>query len=392
MTRYAQVPLGEICTVNPRARKTGCPDDTAVSFVPMAAVDELAGEIAVRQERPFAEVAKGYTSFEDGDILFAKITPCMENGKVALARNLTNGIGRGSTEFYILRPGERVLGEYIYHFVRQPGFREEAKRNFTGTAGQQRVPKPFMQNAPIPLPPLDEQRRIVGILNRAARIERLRKRARERLREFIPALFVKMFSDQAGNQADWPRVPLGEVSDIVGGGTPRRSNPAYFGGLIPWARPTDVTALAGMCIEMTEERITEIGLRESGARMVPAGTVLLTSRATIGHTAIAATPMATNQGFANLMCGQRLLPEYLAYWLRLRRDHLIHLAGGSTFKEISKSTLKKVEIPIPPLDLQRRYARLVEATQSMISIEGRGIFTASALSDSLMSRLLRDRG
>ncbi|MCY4157808.1 MAG: restriction endonuclease subunit S [Gammaproteobacteria bacterium] len=388
MTRYPQVPLGDICTVNPRAGKTACLDDTSVSFVPMAAVDESAGEIAVRQQRPFAEVAKSYTSFEDGDILFAKITPCMENGKVALARNLANGIGRGSTEFHVLRPGERALGEYIYHFVRQPGFREEAKRNFTGTAGQQRVPKQFMQNASIPLPSLDEQRRIVAILNRAAKIERLKKQAQERLREFIPALFVKMFGDPAKNPMEWPREPLGEVCDIVGGGTPRRRNPAYFGGLIPWARPTDVTALAGFCIEATEERITDIGLRESSARMVPAGTVLLTSRATIGHTAIAAKPMATNQGFANLMCGQRLLPEYLAYWLRLRRDHLIQLSGGSTFKEISKSTLKKVEIPVPPIDLQRRYARLAEATQSMISMERQGFSADKALSASLISRLL----
>ena len=162
--------LGEICTINPRAKKSGYSDNMVVSFVPMVAVDERAGAIAVREERPLAEVSRGYTSFKDGDVLFAKITPCMENGKAALARNLTNGIGRGSTEFYVVRPGDRVLGEYIYHFVRQAWFREEAKRNFTGTAGQQRVPKTFMENALIPLPPLDEQWRIVGILNRAAKI------------------------------------------------------------------------------------------------------------------------------------------------------------------------------------------------------------------------------
>ena len=177
----------------------------------MAAVDERTGAIAVREERPLAEVSKGFTSFEDGDVLFAKITPCMENGKAALARSLTNGIGRGSTEFHVLRPGDRVLGEYIYHFVRRPQFRQEAKRNFTGTAGQQRVPKPFMENALVPLPPLAEQRRIVGILNRAARIKRLRARAAERLHEFIPALFVKMFGDPVENPMGWKIKPFTDL-------------------------------------------------------------------------------------------------------------------------------------------------------------------------------------
>ena len=146
----------------------------------MAAVDPRTGTFAVREERRLAEVSNGFTAFEEGDVLFAKITPCMQNGKAALAQNLTNGLGRGSTEFYVLRPGHRVLGEYVWHFVRQPQFREAAKRSFTGTAGQQRVPRSFVENALIPLPPLDEPQRIVDILNRAARIETLQSRAAAR--------------------------------------------------------------------------------------------------------------------------------------------------------------------------------------------------------------------
>ena len=121
MSAYPRVPLGEVCTINPRIKRSGIPEeDTLVSFVPMAAVDERFGMIMAREDRRLGDVSKGFTVFEDGDVLFAKITPCMENGKAALARNLTNGIGRGSTEFYVLRPGSKVLGEYVYHFVRQP--------------------------------------------------------------------------------------------------------------------------------------------------------------------------------------------------------------------------------------------------------------------------------
>jgi len=359
-----------------------------VSFVPMAAVDERLGAITAQKDRPIAEVSKGYTPFEDGDVLFAKITPCMENGKIALARNLTNGIGRGSTEFHVLRSGSHVLGEYVYHFVRQVRFRNEAKRNFTGTAGQQRVPKSFVENSLIPLPPLDEQRRIVGILNRAAKIERLRAQARERLQEFIPALFVRMFGDPVENPMGWDAAPLGEVCDIVGGGTPRRKNAAYYSGAIPWATPTDVTALSGLFIARTRETVTEIGLRESSARLVPAGSVLLTSRATLGFTAIAAMPMTTNQGFANFICGEHLIPEFLSIWLRLRRDRLIQLAGGSTFKEISKSTLKKIKIFLPPLQPQCRFSDIATHATSIVSITEAATETATDLTASLMSRLL----
>ena len=376
--------------INPRAGRTGYPEGMVVSFVPMAAVDGRLGAITVREERPFAEVSKGFTSFEEGDVLFPKITPCMENGKVALARNLTNGIGRGSTEFHVLRPQDPVLGEYIYHFVRRARFREEAKRYFTGTAGQQRVPKSFMENVLIPVPPLNEQRRIVGILNRSARIKRLRAQAADRLHVFAPALFVRMFGDPAENPMGWKIARIGDVCTVIGGGTPRRNNEAYFGGEIPWATPTDVTALTDLFIVRTKESITETGLRESSARLVPTGAVLLTSRATIGYTAIAARPMATNQGFANLICGDRLTPEYLASYLRARRALLERMAGATTFKEISKSTLKGIEIPLPPPTLQRKYARILEVLRGVSTCATAASENASLLTDSLMDRLLRD--
>ena len=185
-----------------------------------------------------------------------------------------------------------------------------------------------------------------------------------------------------------PDQPLGEVCTIIGGGTPRRSNAAFFGGAIPWATPTDVTALEGPFIEQTRETITEVGLRESSARLVPSGTVLMTTRATIGYTAVAAVPLATNQGFANLICGDRLLPEYLAFWLRGQRHRLIQLAGGTTFKELPKSTLKKVRIPLPPLDEQRRIVDILNRAAQIETLQRRAAAHASALLESLISRLM----
>ena len=175
--------LSEAALINPPRR----PDirhtpETPVTFVPMASVSEDTGTIAWPETRPLAEVSKGYTYFEEGDVLFAKITPCMQNGKHAIARGLANGFGLGTTEFHVVRPGDKVQADWIHRYLRQPWLLDEATRHFRGAVGQQRVPKEFLIDLPIPLPPLAEQKRIVGVLNeQMAAVERARKAAVERL-------------------------------------------------------------------------------------------------------------------------------------------------------------------------------------------------------------------
>ncbi|WP_298111796.1 restriction endonuclease subunit S, partial [Bradyrhizobium sp.] len=158
----------------------------------------------------------------------------------------------------------------------------------------------------------------------------------------------------------WPTTPLGTVCDVVGGGTPSRDTPEFFGGDIPWITPTDVTRSRRRYLSQGTETITEIGLQRSSAKLLPARSVLLTSRATIGFTAINTVPVTTNQGFASFVCGPDIYPEFLAYWLEWSRDRLIELASGATFKEINKSTLKRLPIPLPPLDEQRRIVGLLD--------------------------------
>ena len=247
-----------------------------------------------------------------------------------------------------------------------------------------------LRGAGIPIPSLDEQRRIVRILNRAARIERLRAEARESLISFSAALFIEMFGNPSENPMGWEIMRLGSICRIVGGGTPRRGNDAYFGGDILWATPTDVTALNGILIDKTAETITDVGLKESSARLVPAGSVLMTSRATIGYTAIAARPMATNQGFANLICGDLLSPEYISSLLRNRREELIDLAAGTTFKEIPKSTLKNFRVPVPPLETQNKFKAILHRATHAQMKDRASAEIVSALNWSLMAYLLED--
>ncbi len=168
--KWEEKELGEICELNPKKSEIkDKTDDFSVSFVPMSAVDEYSQAIVSLQERSLGEVRKGYTYFRNGDVLFAKITPCMENGKVAIAKNLKNGIGFGTTEFHVIRTSKEVLPEWIHYIIGQPSFREIAKTRMTGSAGQKRVPIQFLEKFKIPLPPIAEQKKIVEYLDSLSR-------------------------------------------------------------------------------------------------------------------------------------------------------------------------------------------------------------------------------
>jgi len=160
---WKMVRLGEVCEINPSRPKglTRLPD-APTTFIPMAAVDEKTGTVAKPEIVPYKKVSKGYTYFEEDDVLFAKITPCMQNGKHVIASNLIDGVGFGTTEFHVLRHKDEVLPEWIYFFIRQPYFLQEATAYFTGAVGQQRIPEYFLSDYIIPLPPLKEQKRIAS--------------------------------------------------------------------------------------------------------------------------------------------------------------------------------------------------------------------------------------
>jgi len=159
---WPQKQMSEVVDFNPRLDKSAYRDDLEVSFVPMAAVEAGSGRMEVSQTKDFGTVKKGYTPFREGDVLFAKITPCMENGKMAVVPKLTNGLGFGSTEFHVLRPRPDIVPRYVYHFVSNLSFRREAAHYMSGAVGQKRVPTSFLEDALIPVPPFDQQQRIVA--------------------------------------------------------------------------------------------------------------------------------------------------------------------------------------------------------------------------------------
>jgi len=190
---WVRTTLGEVCAMNPRMPfDDPMPEHTEVSFVPMAAVEEESGRLDSSQIRTLGSVRRGYTPFSENDVIFAKITPCMENGKIALATGLKNGVGYGSTEFFVFRPYEGLLPRFVLHFLLQPSFRETAARQMSGASGQKRVPANYLFTHEFSLPPTREQERILAKLDAALssleRAEAAARRAQERVKRYRAAV------------------------------------------------------------------------------------------------------------------------------------------------------------------------------------------------------------
>src|SRR5271166_4860619 len=314
------VKLGEVCEINPVTDYDFGPED-ACSFVPMEAVDDVDARIARTATRPFREVAKGYTPFAENDVIVAKITPCMENGKCAIGRRLLSGVAFGSTEFHVLRATKHVIPEWLFYFWRFPLTRKVAAVNMTGSAGQKRVPVSFLETADIPLPVISEQRRIAGRLEQADRLRRTRRYALELTDTFLPSAFRQVFGPRlkAG-----PFRAFGELVKITGGGTPARERPEFYKGRIPWLTSKD---MKGDYIWDTEEHITEKAIKESATNLVLAGSILVVVKSKVlMHrlpVAIAKVPLCHGQDIKSIQCAEALEPAFARFVLKFHEGRLL---------------------------------------------------------------------
>jgi type I restriction enzyme S subunit len=362
--------LGDVVQINPRVGTERASADLPVSFVPMAAVCEHTGRIVSSDVRPFGQVSKGFPIFAENDVLFAKITPCMENGKAAIARNLENGTGAGSTEFFVLRPTGRILSEYVFHFIRRTSFRATCKANFTGSAGQQRVPKSFLEKVAIPLPPVEEQRRIVGLLDRAAEIRRRADAARAKARAIIPALFLDMFGDPATNPKGWPMVTVGDLLQSAAYGTSQKANDRGEG--IPMIRMGNVTT-GGQLDTIDLKHIAISGLEREKAELLE-GDLLFNrtnSKELVGKTglwdgrfeAVAASYFIRLRVKCDLSS-----PSYLWAFFNTRymKRALFDTARGAIGQaNINAKELRAFRVAVPPFDLQEAFAEQVQRLEAL---------------------------
>ncbi|MFZ5855080.1 MAG: restriction endonuclease subunit S [Chloroflexota bacterium] len=240
------------------------------------------------------------------------------------------------------------------------------------------------------LPPLPEQRRIAEILDKADALRAMRRAALAQLDTLTQSIFLDMFGDPATNPKGWPVHKMEDVAKIVSGATPRTDDESYWDGEVNWVTPKELSALERIYISGTERRITQRGLESCAASILPPGSVLFSSRAPIGHTAICTVPMATNQGFKSFVPHPSVLePHFLLFWLRLRRSFLEGLGTGATFKEVSKAVVARIDLYVPPFDLQSQFAGRVVAVERVRAMQREEREQLDVLFASLQHRAFR---
>ena len=353
---FPLVKISEVCTVNPRksqlAEQT---HDTRVSFVPMADLNEHRISFQPSDEKQLSEVSASYTYFEDNDVLLAKVTPCFENGKAGIARGLLNGIGFGSSEFYVLRTNSQVLPEWVYFCVMHPLFRDAAVAQMTGTGGLQRVPRDYVENFQIPLPPLEVQKEIVAEIEGYQKVINGARAVLDHYRPHIPI------------HPDWPMVPLAEACDIQRGKFSHRprNEPRFYGGKYPFIQTGDVVRAAnGGKITFTQT-LNEEGL--SVSRLFQPPVVVITIAANIGDTAVLDFPSCFPDSVVALIPKPETDARYLEVVMRTKKQHLNDVAPQAAQKNINIEILKTVEISLPPLATQQAIVAEMEAEQALVA-------------------------
>ena len=321
------------------------------------------------------------SKFRDGDTLFARITPCLENGKIArYSANSKSDVGHGSTEFIVIRGRPRVTDTaYAFYVARSSLVRDYAIGQMTGTSGRQRVPPDSLAHLDVAVPPLAEQRAIAHVLGTLDDKIELNRRMNETLEATALAVFKSWFVDfdpvrakmegrctrlqeeiadlfpdrlvdsEIGDIPEgWDVSEIGKEVQVVGGSTPSTKEPSFWRqGQHCWATPKDLSRLSSPVLLDTSRKITDAGLQKISSGMLPVGTVLLSSRAPIGYLAITEVPTAVNQGFIAMRCEQRLPNSYVLHWCYRHLDYIRGIAGGSTFAEISKKAFRPVPVLVP---------------------------------------------
>jgi type I restriction enzyme, S subunit len=211
-------PLGEVCELKPpkKLAKAALAETDLVSFAGMSELGELQADFKEAEARPLSKVYSGYTYFADGDVLVAKITPCFENGKMGIARNLTNGIGFGSSEFVPLRTNGTITPEFLFYFLLRDKFRTDGAKVMSGAVGHKRVPHDYFLELHTPIPPLEEQKQIVAVLDAAFEgLTRAKENAEANLQNARELFDGFTRSKMDGSQLDTKRVKLSEICSIA---------------------------------------------------------------------------------------------------------------------------------------------------------------------------------
>ena len=255
-----------------------------------------------------------------------------------------------------LVPKDCISSHYLYYAVESMNL---AKYNTGAT-----IPHIYFRDykkETLPKKGRDEQEYIASNLDKVVETIRKRRLQLQFFDDLVKSQFIEMFGGYSlrNKQPGW--VKVGAVAEVVGGSTPKTDKPEYWDGDFYWITPAEIKE-DDFIVTHTQRSLTEKGVDSCSLRRLPVGTVLLSSRAPIGKVAIAGVEMYCNQGFKNLICGEELNSVYVYALLKYNSDYLNSLGRGATFKEISKSIVENIYIPVPAIALQNEFARFVEQT------------------------------
>lgn len=271
-----------------------------------------------------------------------------------------------------IRANDRIEAKFLYYALYDLAYRRQIDGLFTG-ATIKHLPKGQLAFINVPLPPLHVQRRIAGILSayddlievNTRRIKALEEMARRTYEEWF--VHYRHPGGDGKRPDDWKVVTVGDAFDITGGGTPSRKRPDYWeDGTINWYSPTDLTKSGLTFIDRSKDRINELGLKKSSARLFPANSVMLTSRATIGAVAVNTKEACTNQGFITCLPNERVPLFFLYQWVKGNVPEFIRHASGATFKEISKTVFKGLPFEMPLTDVVNSFEQIVSPVMRKI--------------------------
>ncbi len=388
--------LADVCTIKPpksEARERVAAD-ALVSFAPMEDLGIDRKFLNATQVRALASVVGSYTYFADGDVLLAKITPCFENGKLGIASGLRNGIGFGSSEFIVFRPSATLDKEFLYYFLARPEFRAEGAARMGGAVGQQRLPKEFIESYRIPVPPLPEQQRIVGILDEAfegiatakANAEKNLQNARALFESHLQSVFTR-------RGKEWVEKPLGNLASFRNGINYTKHSKGEQIKIVGvrnfqenYSAPLDdldTVTIDGELTELDSLKQDDILAVRSNGNIELIGRCIL-----VGEV----TDKISHSGFTIRirLCNSEMLPRYLCYFMKSAssRKRLTDGGTGTNIKSLNQGMLSALAIPFPPIPVQRNLVEnlesLSEETQRLAVLSERKLTALEALKKSLL--------
>jgi type I restriction enzyme S subunit len=356
------VRLGEICNVDSNQILPNTSSARQLPYIGLEHVESGTGRIIDIVHDIAGNVIQSITfRFDSRYVLYGKLRPYLN--KVVTP----DFEGRCTTELLPILPNDSCDRYYLAWLLRRSDTVEVAMRYKTGT----RMPRADMQEIfkiQIPLPPLSEQRRISSKIQELIQeVDRARATCEKQLEatNAVPSAYLReVFESEEAKK--WERKRLGEVCDIVTGSTPRTDDPSNWNGDILWATPNDLGKLPGLTIEDTERKISKKGFESCSLKLLPIGSILLTTRAPIGHLAVNLDPMCTNQGFKSLIPSAQIHNWFLFFALKYFVPVLQSLGRGQTFTEISKNQVESFKIPLPVVDSQLRIATELKEKMSIV--------------------------